>query len=108
MQGSRKVGAGGAKAPPIFGRSANPISPRGDTLPPPSTTSPPKISDLATALSCIRIVSVSEIYQDLPFKGENVDYLESKVIKNHFFQSKPRVFFILALKDFNIGKSKET
>ena len=49
-QGRRKVGAGGALAPPIFGRSANPILTRGDTLSPPSTTSPPGISDLATAL----------------------------------------------------------
>ena len=49
-QGRHKVGAGGALAPPIFARSDNPISTRGDTLSPPSTTSPPGISDLATAL----------------------------------------------------------
>ena len=53
MQGRLKVGAGRALAPPIFGRSANPISTRGDTLSPPSTTSPPKISDLATALNYV-------------------------------------------------------
>ena len=41
---------GGALAPPVFGRSVNPISTRGDTLSPPSTTSPPGFSDLATAL----------------------------------------------------------
>ena len=52
-QGFRAVarwGLGGALALPIFGRSANPILTRGDTLSPPSTTSPPGISDLATAL----------------------------------------------------------
>ena len=41
---------GGALAPPFFDRSVNPISTRGDTLSPPSTTSPPGFSDLATAL----------------------------------------------------------
>ena len=48
-------GLRGAIAPPIFGRLANPISTRGDTLSPPSTTSPPKISDLATALYSVGV-----------------------------------------------------
>ena len=34
-------GLGGALAPPVFGRSFNPFSTRGDTLSPPSTTAPP-------------------------------------------------------------------
>ena len=42
--------AGGADAPPVFGRSVNPISTRGGTLSPPSTTRPPRFSDLATCL----------------------------------------------------------
>ena len=40
-------GAGGAMAPPDFGRSVNPISIRGDRLYPPGT---PVFSDLPTAL----------------------------------------------------------
>ena len=60
-QGCRKVGAGGgALAPPIFGRSANPILTRGDTLSPPSTTSPPGISDLATAL--VSVVTILNLH----------------------------------------------
>ena len=48
-------GAGGARVPPLFGRSANPISTRGGgTLSPPSTTCPPGFSDLATALNVVR------------------------------------------------------
>ena len=43
-------GAGGARAPPLFGRSVNPISTRGGTLSPPSSTCHPGFSDLATAL----------------------------------------------------------
>ena len=43
-------GAGGARAPPLFDRSVNPISTRGGTLSPPSTMCPPGFSDLATAL----------------------------------------------------------
>ena len=39
-----------APAPPVFGRSVNPISTRGGTLSPPSTKSPLRFSDLATAL----------------------------------------------------------
>ena len=39
------------QAPPVFGRSVNPISTRGDTFSPPITTSPPSgNSDLGTAL----------------------------------------------------------
>jgi hypothetical protein len=52
-------GAGGAKAPPVFGRSVNPISTRGDTLSPPSTSSPPGFSDLATALHIYVPVGIS-------------------------------------------------
>ena len=44
------MGAGGAMALPGFGRSVNPISTRGGTISPPSTTSPLGFSDLATAL----------------------------------------------------------
>ena len=43
-------GGQGRQSPPFFGRSVNPISTRGDALSPPSTTSPPGFSDLATAL----------------------------------------------------------
>ncbi len=51
LQGRRQQGGwGGAIAPPVFGRSVNPISTRGDTSSPPSTTSPPGFSDLAMAL----------------------------------------------------------
>jgi hypothetical protein len=51
-QGRRKVGAWEALAPPppMFGRTVNPISTRGADYARHSTTSPPKISDLATAL----------------------------------------------------------
>ena len=43
-------GAGGALAPPVFGRSIHPISTRVGTLSLPITTSPPGFSDLAMAL----------------------------------------------------------
>jgi hypothetical protein len=39
-----------SEAFPVFGKSVNPISTRGDPLSPPSTTSPPGFSDLVTAL----------------------------------------------------------
>ena len=42
-------GARGAQAPPVFGRSVNPISTRGGKFSPPSNTSHPGFSDLATA-----------------------------------------------------------
>jgi hypothetical protein len=43
-------GAGGAMAPPDFGRSVNPISINGDRLWPPNNTGTPGFSDLPTAL----------------------------------------------------------
>ena len=49
-QGRRQGGAWGDLAPPVFVRSVNPISTRGGTLSPPSTTSPPGFLELATAL----------------------------------------------------------
>ena len=52
-QGRRKVGAWEALAPPMFGRTVNPISTRGADYVRHSTTSPPKFSDLATALPSI-------------------------------------------------------
>ena len=45
--------AGGAAAPPDFGGSVNPISTRGDTLSPPSTTCPPGFLTLAACLELI-------------------------------------------------------
>ena len=56
-QGCRKQGA---QAPPVFGRSINPISTRGGegTFSPPSTMSPPGFSDLATALSTITLANL--------------------------------------------------
>jgi hypothetical protein len=50
IQGCRQGGAREALAPPVFVRSVNPISTRGGTLSPPSTTSPPGFLYLATAL----------------------------------------------------------
>ena len=52
MISSRPVvpgGAGGAMAPPDFGRSVNPISTKGGRLFPPNNTGTPGISDLPTA-----------------------------------------------------------
>ncbi len=43
-------GAGGAMAPPNFGRSVNPILIKGGRLCPPNNTGTPKFSDLSTAL----------------------------------------------------------
>ena len=43
-------GAGGAMAPPDFGRSVNPISTKGGRLCPLNTTGTPGFSDLPTAL----------------------------------------------------------
>ena len=43
-------GAGGAMAPPDFGRLVNPISTKGDKLCPPNNTGTPGFSDLPTAL----------------------------------------------------------
>ena len=44
-------GAGGAMAPPDFGRSVNPISTKGGRLCPPNNTGTPGFSDLPTALA---------------------------------------------------------
>jgi hypothetical protein len=44
-------GAGGAMAPPIFGRSVNPISTKGGRLCLPNNTGTPEFSDLPTALT---------------------------------------------------------
>ena len=44
-------GAGGAMAPPDFGRSVNPISTKGGTLCPPNNTGNTGFSDLPTALN---------------------------------------------------------
>ena len=47
--------AGGAAAPPDFGGSVNPISTRGDTLSPPSTTCPPGFLTLGASLLCSEV-----------------------------------------------------
>ena len=49
-QGRRKGGTLGASAPPMFGRTVNPISTRGADYAHHSTTSPLNFSDIATAL----------------------------------------------------------
>ena len=46
-------GAGGAKAPPDFGRSVNPISTRGTDYAHLNTTGTPGFSDLPTALDSV-------------------------------------------------------
>ena len=46
-------GAGGAMAPPDFGRSVNPISTRGRDYAHLITTGTPGFSDLPTALNCM-------------------------------------------------------
>ena len=43
-------GAGGARAPPVFGRTVNPISTRGADYAHHITTGRPGLSDLPTAL----------------------------------------------------------
>ena len=48
-------GAGGAMAPPNFGRSVNPISTKGGRLCPPYNTGTPKFSDPPTALMCVNL-----------------------------------------------------
>ena len=48
--------AGGAAAPPDFGGSVNPISTRGDTLSPPSTTCPP---GFLTLVACLIFIFLS-------------------------------------------------
>ena len=50
IQGRRKVGAGVALAPQYLADQLTLSRPGGDTLSPPSTTSPSGFSDLATAL----------------------------------------------------------
>ena len=50
FQDRRKARTLGASAPPMFGRTVNPISTRGADYAHHSTTSPLKFSDLATAL----------------------------------------------------------
>ena len=52
-QKSCLVGAWGALAPPMFGQTVNPISTRRADYARQSTTSPPKFSGLATALSTL-------------------------------------------------------
>ena len=51
-------GAGGAMAPPDFGRSVNPISTKGDRLCPPNITGTPRFFDLPTALYTVLPYSV--------------------------------------------------
>ena len=48
--GPSQVGGWGNVSPPVFGQTVNPISTRGADYAHHSTTSPPKFSDLATAL----------------------------------------------------------
>ena len=48
--GPSQAGGEGALAPPVFGQTVNPISTRGTDYTHHSTTSPPRISDLATGL----------------------------------------------------------
>ena len=60
-QGRRKVGAWGALASPMFGRTVNPISTRGADYARHSTTSPPKFSDLATALHVLHDFHISHL-----------------------------------------------
>ena len=50
IRGVYPGGAGGAIAPPDFGRSVNPISIKGGRLCPPNNTGTPGFSDLPTAL----------------------------------------------------------
>ena len=57
-------GAGGARAPPLFGRSVNPISTRGGTFSPPSIMCPPRFSDLATALMYSHAKSTQNLLED--------------------------------------------
>ena len=49
-------GAGGALAPPVFCKTVNPISTRGDRLCPPQYYEPPGFSDLATGLHIMLIL----------------------------------------------------
>ena len=58
-QSRRKGGTLGASAPPMFGRTVNPISTRGADYAHHSTSSPPGFSDLATALSKHTIVQTT-------------------------------------------------
>ena len=50
LRGVVSGGAGGAIAPPDFGRSLNPISTRGGRLSPPNSTGTSRFSDPPTAL----------------------------------------------------------
>ena len=54
LRGVFPMGAGGAMAPPDFGRSVNPISTTGGRLCPPNSTGTPGFSDLSTALRTTR------------------------------------------------------
>ena len=87
MAGPSQGGGWGGFSPPIFGRSAKPILTRGDTLSPPSTTSPPGFSDLVTTLSslicpnCLIFLASG----DRPSDGcsyDVFDYFTNDLIKN--------------------------
>ena len=81
----------GGPCPPLFGRSANPISTRGGgTLSPPSTTCPPGFSDLATALDGKTEQSDSRSEKSLISITEKfpIYFPEPRFAKNHFDQIK--------------------
>ena len=52
-QARRKRGGRGVRAPPLFGRSVNPISTRGGKSSPPNSTCHSRFSDLATGLAVL-------------------------------------------------------
>ena len=64
VQACNKRGAGGARAPPLFGGSVNPISTRGGTLSPPSTMCPPDFWPLLHAWSEVLLKYCLETFQD--------------------------------------------
>ena len=55
-------GAGDVMVSPVFGRSVNPVSTKGDRLCPPNNTDTPQFSDLSTALVFTVLIYILSTY----------------------------------------------
>ena len=86
--------AGGAAAPPDFGGSINPISTRGDTLSPPSTTCPPGFLTLVACLICIWV------FQNSAAWGQNLRLVHNYTLFCKTFDMFFHIFFCLITVTF--------
>jgi hypothetical protein len=69
-------GPGGPLAPPIFGRSVNPIETGCGQIMPTITTGPPKVFHLPASLLCTKILGTVKFFLKLK------NFLKSNVLKS--------------------------